>query len=179
MGSVYCPGQVDSQGDVMTKGEIRKMAYNFLMRGRTDCIDVRHDRKKSGCLVCESFIIRGDGDPDGFLDGEWVMTVKVEDEAIWDACKRGEFNGFSFYGRGDEYSEVEMITQAVSMKGDTEESKAGPFPSHTHSISLKFDDDARIIPTHSGETLGHSHWIEKATATEMEFDHAHRMVLSE
>jgi len=176
-GSVYAPGQVDSQGDVMDADAIREMAWNFLLKGRTDKIDVQHSKTESGCKVVESCIIRGDKDPDGYVNGEWVLTVKVLDDTIWDACKRGELNGFSFMGKGEEETRTEDVVQAVAIKGDSEDSTGGPFPPHRHPLNAKLDDEGRLIPTRTGETLGHSHSYKKTSATEIEFDHAHRVIL--
>jgi len=162
---------------VMEKEEIRAMAWNFLLNDRTDRIDVGHNKEESGCKVVESTIIRGENDPDGYVDGEWVITVKVFDDTLWDACRRGELNGFSFMGRGSEESRIETIIQAVALKGDTEASTGGPFPPHAHDIQVKLDDEGRPIPTRTGETLGHTHPIHKTSATELEFDHAHRIIL--
>ena len=176
-GSVYAPGQVDSQGDTMTAEAIREMAWNFLLNGRVDKIDVVHSMKESGCRVVESALVRGDNDPDGYVNGEWILTVKIYDDSLWDACLRGELNGFSFYGKGKEEAKIEPIVQAVALKGDTEDSTGGPFPPHNHDAKIKIDEDGRPIPTRTGETLGHSHPISKPSATEIEFDHAHRMIL--
>ena len=161
----------------MEKDAIREMAWNFLLNDRLDRIDIQHNKSESGCRVVESTVIRGDNHPDGYVDGEWVLTVKVFDDQLWDACLRGELNGFSFMGNGHEEARIETIVQAVALKGDTEHSTGGPFPPHRHDFAAKLDENGRVIPTRTSETLGHSHPLGKTGATEIEFDHAHRIIL--
>jgi hypothetical protein len=177
-GEVYAPLRVDTDAEAMTADEIEKMAHNFLASGRTDKIDVQHGFKESGCMVVESFIARKD-DPDGFVEGAWVLGVKVLPDALWEAVKSGELNGFSFAGNlGNRIETRSVVMMTRRLEGETEKSAdSGPLPPHEHHLSLALDHNGRIIPTESGETLGHRHNIRKATATEPEFDHAHRMIL--
>ena len=80
---------VDTDGEAMTANEIQKMAHGFLAAGRTDKIDVGHNLKESGCVVVESFLARK-GDADGFINGAWVLGVKVLPDELWEAVKTGE-----------------------------------------------------------------------------------------
>ena len=95
-GVVYAPDELDTHGDFMTAVEIEKMAYDFMMTGKVNAIDTQHDLEENGSKVVESFIARK-GDLD-FPEGSWVMGVKVFDEELWGAIKKGELTGFSMYG---------------------------------------------------------------------------------
>lgn len=178
-GEVYAPLHVDSQTDAMTAPEIEKMAHNFLMHRRVDKIDVSHNFTESGCLVVESFLARK-GDPDGFVEGSWVLGVKVIPDVLWEQVKKGELNGFSFAGKPGGKNILNVtVTQTKKMVGETEKNTDDLVPPHDHTIDLLFDSNGRIIPTQTGESLGHTHVVRKATATEEEVGHSHRLILIE
>lgn len=176
-GEVYAPLRVDTDTEAMTADQIEKMAHGFLVNGLTDCIDVRHSFEKSGSHVVESFIARK-GDPDGFVEGAWVLGVLVPEE-LWPAVKSGELNGFSFAGDPCRRVPARATVKIVrKLEGTTEKSaETGLLPPHEHSVFLNFDVNGRVIPTESGEVLGHKHAVHKATATQRSFDHSHRMIL--
>jgi hypothetical protein len=136
--------------------------------------------ESSGCVVVESFIARKE-DPDGFIEGAWVLGVKVIPEELWQAIKSGELNGFSFAGiPGGRAKARATVRQATRLVGETEKSMdSGPIPSHSHEVNLTFNHDGKIIPTNTEEMYGHVHGVCKATATDSAFDHSHRMILIE
>lgn len=174
---VYTPFRVDTDGEAMVPAEIEKMAHDFMLSGRFDCIDVNHDSVKSGCRVVESFIARK-GDPD-FVEGEWVLGVKIHRNDLWQKVLKGELNGFSF-GSANVPTRMGYIVdllQPIAGVGTTEVNDGGPLPPHEHSLEIEFSEDARIVPTRTGETLGHSHAVTRATATDEELDHSHRIIL--
>jgi hypothetical protein len=128
-------------------------------------------------LVVESFLARKN-DPDGFIEGSWVLGVIIQPDHLWAAVKRGELNGFSFFGNAKRVPVTVKVKVAKRMIGKTEQSLDDQIlPPHEHSIDLAFLDNGQIAPGRTGETLGHTHEVRKATATEMEMDHAHRMIL--
>jgi hypothetical protein len=177
-GEVFSPLQVDTQGEAMTKGAIEDMAHTFLLEGRTDKVDVSHSFKKSGCLVVESFIARK-SDPDGFIEGAWVLGVKVIPDKLWELVKKGELNCFSFGGQGRTVPKKVKIEQIIKLEGETEKShEDGPLPPHKHIAVLHFKDGT-LIPGRTGVTLDHDHGISKESATEQELDHSHRMITIE
>ena len=177
-GEVYSPLHVDTDTEAMTKDEIRHMAHRFLTSGRVNKIDVGHNGEESGCLVAESFIARKN-DPDGFIEGSWVLGVYVLPDQLWDAVKKGELNGFSFYGMaGRVPAEVEVET-VRKMAGVTELSTDDVLPPHQHDVTLFFDSDGRIIAGETEVALGHKHQVLHATATEKTLEHSHRLVLVE
>lgn len=174
---VYTPYRVDTDNEAMIPGEIERMAHGFMLNGRWDCIDVNHDRVKSGCQVMESFVARK-GDPD-FVKGEWVLGIKIFRDDLWEKVLKGELNGLSFSSKnvpGRTGYLVDLL-QPVSGTGTTELSDGGPLPLHSHDIAIEFTEDARVIPAVTGETLGHKHAVNRMTATDVSMDHAHRLVL--
>jgi len=175
---VYSPLQVDVDEEAMTPDEVEKMAHNFLLKGRTANVDVMHSFKKSGCRIVESFLARKN-DPDGFIDGAWVVAVKVIPDKLWEQVKKGELNCFSFGGKAMGTKRVVEVDEVSRLFGDTEKSADnGPLPEHTHPLQIDFQN-GKIIQTETGETLEHIHKVNKISATEMELDHAHRIIAIE
>jgi len=175
---VYTPFRVDTDGEAMVPEEIEKMAHRFMLKGRVDCIDVNHDRVKSGCRIVESFVARK-GDPD-FMEGEWVLGVRILRDDLWESILKGELNGFSF---GSENVPTRMafivdLLQPVLGAGRTEPGATGQVPVHDHSVLIEFTEQAGIVPTSTGATFGHTHRIARSTATEEAFGHSHRLVLN-
>lgn len=178
-GEVYSPYHVDTDGEAMTPGEIEQMAHAFMSKGSTSKIDVSHSYEESGCLIVESFIARK-SDPDGFVEGAWVLGVKVLPDELWADIKKGELNGFSFAGGVKKNVVTVKVLEVKSLSGETEKSDAGGvLPEHDHAINLKFNEDGSLIPGKTSGSLNHSHPVDKATATESAFEHAHRMILIE
>lgn len=176
-GEVYAPLHIDTDQEAMTAQEIEKMAHRFLQKGRTSKIDVQHNYEETGCYVVESFIARK-SDPDGFVEGSWVLGVKVPSDELWEAVKKGELNGFSFAGISKK-DQVEVEVQVTrKLVGHTEKSAEGELlPEHSHSIKLKFDQDGHVIPGSTDDVLGHVHEVFRTTATEKSMEHSHRMIL--
>lgn len=175
---VYAPLHADTYVDAMTAEEIKKAAYAFMRKQRNSRIDVMHNELESGSYVVESFLAQKN-DPNGFVEGAWVLGVKVEDDVLWDKIIKGELNGFSLSGTASVRPKKVPMERVKMIEGDTERSIAGLLPDHAHSFRLEFDDDLRVIPTHTSTILGHRHKIVQATATETELDHAHRFILME
>jgi len=178
-GEVYVPLHVDTHGEAMTSEEIKRMAYDFLSTGKVNKVDVQHDLQVSGCKVVESFLARKN-DPDGFIEGAWVLGVKVIPDEIWEQVKKGELNGYSWYGTRAQIPVKAAVLMTTKMDGETEDSmEGGLLPVHRHNLSLTFDLDGRIIPTITGVSLEHVHDVVKATATNEALGHSHRLVVME
>lgn len=171
---VYTPYRVDTDHEAMTPDEVCKMAYAFLANGYCDQIHTNHDGVPNGCRVIESFIARkGDSD---FIEGEWVLGVQIVGDDLWQRVLKGELNGFS-WGASDFPDRIPMIVDLlhpISGEGTTEKNDIGGI-NHTHEVFVKFDSDARMLPSYTGLAEGHAHLIIMATATEMAEDHGHRL----
>lgn len=115
---VYVPERADTDGDVASREEVRKMAHAFLSNGGN--IDIEHDLQPLGpekVQIAETFVVQK-GDPrfDGMLDyqgdpvdaeGSWAMILKLLDPGLKSAAARGELNGVSMFG----HAEVEQLAK--------------------------------------------------------------------
>lgn len=98
-GIVLEPDTEDTQGDIISAGEIEKAAHRFLVASRT--VGDSH-RKPAGAQVVESYIapVALTLGEQAVKAGSWVMAVKIADEKIWNAVQEGEYTGFSIGGFG-------------------------------------------------------------------------------
>ncbi len=106
---VYAPESRDTQGDIASAAVIKDMMYDAARDGVE--IDVRHDGvalAKNQAFVAESFIVQKD-DPrfDGIKTyegqqvdptGSWGIVLKVDDPALRQKFRDGEWNGVSMGG---------------------------------------------------------------------------------
>lgn len=99
-GVVLEPETEDSQGDVISAGEIEQAAHRFLVESRV--IGNRHRGPAEAELV-ESWIVPDDIEFEGqhVLKGSWVAAVHVSDDNLWEKIKSGEYTGFSVGGWGE------------------------------------------------------------------------------
>jgi hypothetical protein len=178
LGEVYFPNRGDTDDDFMDENMVRKFAHEFIMKGNVNKIDKNHNEVPSGNLVAESFVVRGDNDPDGFAKGAWVIGAYITQDEDWHRVKSGEFNGWSWSGPARAVPVLCDVNHPLYMEGTTEKwpvTGAGPF--HEHTIMVKFDENGRVIPAFTDPVNGHQHLIVKTTATETTAGHAHRIVI--
>jgi len=172
-GEVYAPNEMDSHGEAMLAEDIELMAHAFI--GKSDgvkkTIDVQHDNEVISAYPVESFIARK-GDPD-YSEGAWVLSVKIEDQEIWESVKSGELNGFSVEALVIKKNAIVTIETVIDNVGTTEESDG-----HTHLFFVELDENGRVVGGRTSETDGHSHEINKGTATEVSDGHSHRYFIS-
>ena len=89
------------------KGNIEKIWLNFHRNNLMTNTNEMHQSGQfaEGVFVCESFIIdseRGIKAPEGFKqepDGSWFISMKIENDDVWQKVLDGKFNGFSIEGR--------------------------------------------------------------------------------
>lgn len=175
-GEVYAPMDVDTHGEFMTAEGVEQMAHDFLASGRVDKIDVQHDQNPSGSYVVESYIAK-QGDPDGFVEGAWVLGVKVEDPELWSKVKKGELNCFSFMGPTARVQIDAQMKIATSLSGRTETNTDEVIPPHDHPVEISFDQDGHIVEAKIGKAQDHSHAIKSLSSTEEAVGHSHRMII--
>ena len=111
---------------VFDKDEIMKCVQKFFRKGYQSHFNLDHDpnKKTTGLYIIESLIVdkdRGVTAPAPFAgvsEGSWIITVKVDDENIWqEFIKTGNVKGFSIeglfgyedYGESDEQVLKEII----------------------------------------------------------------------
>lgn len=174
-GEVYVPGFPDSQGDFMSAAQVQKMAHRYMAGGGSpdfgaQCVDVEHDGEIRKCDIVESFIVRK-GDPD-FIEGSWVVCCHVRDPQIWDAIKKGDFNGFSMEALVfDEPRDID-VDFPDNIQGKTYKADNGSDHTHTYYVSL--DCDGQIINGRTDMVEGHYHVIRRGTITEPADGHKHK-----
>jgi len=161
---VYIPDFPDAHGDFMNAEEIRKMAHKFIGQGLTDQCDLQHDNSTShGMEIVESFIARKDDTV--FIADSWVVGVRVNDDALWEQVKSGEFNGFSMQAKvftKEVEIEVEIPEEVV---GQTERPNEQPKTGHRHSFTVRFDENGKFVGGQTTTEEGHFHRITAATLT--------------
>lgn len=167
-GLVYEPNVVDSHGDMITSGELEKMAHKFLkIPNLSSVIDIQHSQKTINAYPVESFIAR-EGDPD-FKEGSWIVAIKIEDDSVWDLAKRGILNGFSYEAKAYKVPAVVPFEAIAYTTGVTEETE-----DHSHVLYAEFNDAGLITKGYTSIDNGHSHTISGASATDIVNGHAHR-----
>lgn len=92
---VLRPNVVDSQGDIYDSETVEKACYDFNEFCRVG--NLQHIVNTDLLVPVESWIAKsshpyGDGE---IIEGDWVMTMKIKDDTLWQMCKDGEFTGFS------------------------------------------------------------------------------------
>jgi len=105
-----------------SKATIRKASELFLMNANQNNSTLEHSQKLKGMSVVESWIIEGENDKSknyGFdlPQGTWMISMKVNNDEIWDKVKLGEVKGFSIEGYfADRYemnNEEEIIIEKL------------------------------------------------------------------
>ena len=96
-GVLYYADKVDSQGDFVTKAELKAAQERLATSGRMPfVVDVEHNRKVTQSAVTESYIAKS-GDKMGA--GNWIVTAKV-DADTWPLVASGKLRAFSMQGTG-------------------------------------------------------------------------------
>jgi hypothetical protein len=128
MGAALIPNKQIYRKNDKTKDEyyiyfseatIRKASELFLMNANQNNSTLEHSQKLKGMSVVESWIIEGQNDKSknyGFdlPKGTWMISMKVNNDEIWNKVKLGEVKGFSIEGYfADRY---EMNSKNIDME---------------------------------------------------------------
>lgn len=95
---VLRPDEFDTHNHIYDADVVMNACYDF----NEHCLNssvLGHfiEINKSDVAVVESFISQSDyviNDKD-VKKGDWVMSVRVHNDAVWEACKAGTFKAFS------------------------------------------------------------------------------------
>ena len=92
---------------------IEQTAQEFLKRNMHHNHTIQHEMPVNNLTVVESWVTTGAHDKSmnyGFElpEGTWMIGVKVDDEATWQAVKNGEVKGFSIEGWFAPMSETQV-----------------------------------------------------------------------
>lgn len=174
MAELLIPDVPNTYGDIYTRESISEFMVEFARRGYG--IDIDHDNedvRNEKLIVVESFLARK-GDPD-FIEGSWVVGMKVLDDDLWEQVQAGKYNGFSYEAL------VEMLPVELQhlrnrqVVGVTSPALDG----HVHEFLVLLDPLNRPISGATGVSRGHSHTISYHTVTDPHTDlfgngHMHR-----
>lgn len=173
MGEVLIPDTPNTWGDIYTRESIREFCYTFAAHGLNGNVgnDIEHSQEDvtGDVYVVESFIARP-GDPD-FIEGSWVVAMKIVDPDLWQQVVDGELNGFSFEA-------ICALTPVKinNLRNRTITGITAPdlLDGHTHSYVVVVDALNKPISGSTGVTDGHSHSITRHTTTDVSDNHKHR-----
>lgn len=105
LGVVMEPDETDTQGDTQDAATIRKACFEFMEAyrggGTAGHLGLMHKQMVDGKLrILENYLQKGDAKVDGqdVKDGSWIMAVRVDDDDLWAAVKKGDLTGFSIGG---------------------------------------------------------------------------------
>jgi hypothetical protein len=102
-GVVLQPEIPDAQGDVYSEEVVEAAAHRFMESylARKAVLGVQHKDYKRDLDLVESYIAAADMIVHGnsVKAGSWLMTIKVNDDAIWKRVKSGELTGLSIKGK--------------------------------------------------------------------------------
>ncbi len=166
---VLIPETPNVYGDYWTRSAVIEAAYMFMETGFG--IDIDHDNyDRTGMVhVVESFIARK-GDPD-FIEGSWVIGMRIKDDTLWEAVLSGDINGFSYEAIVGTIKGVLLVADDGVRTGLTEPDLED---GHTHNFMVVVDENNRPIEGGTSVTNGHSHGITTHTVTEESAGHKHR-----
>lgn len=91
---------IDRQGDVIDEVEVRKMAHRYISEARV--AKVMHGGRQVGEVV-ESIVLTRDIQKALGIDlgkAGWFIGMKLNDEAIKSAVRKGDLRAFSIGGKG-------------------------------------------------------------------------------
>ena len=175
MAEVIIPDIPNCYGDIYTKEATRDFCYEFARQGYG--IDVNHDQQDVDgveAYVVESFIARA-GDPD-FIEGSWVVAMKIIDDDLWEAVLSGEINGYSYQALCEM---MPVMFQNLANRQVVGVTEPDPVDGHTHDFLVILDPYNRPVSGGTGLTDGHDHKIANHTVTGLgvafgERAHVHR-----
>lgn len=93
---------LDWQGDVIRPEVLEKAAIDFMLNYRDS--GEMHRGSSKGTVV-ESIVFTKDkqaalGIPEGLVPEGWFITVKIDDQEVFDKVKSGQYRMFSIQGHG-------------------------------------------------------------------------------
>jgi hypothetical protein len=112
-----------------SKDTVRKASELFLMNSNQNNATYEHDQKLKGLSVVESWIIEDSKTDKSRLynfnlpEGTWMISMKVNNDDVWNDVKLGKVKGFSIEGyfadklemNMQEQEEQELINQIIEI----------------------------------------------------------------
>lgn len=85
-----------------TPDTIEKIVHKFFKSQPSSAVNLMHEDLTEGVYIFESFIIDDrKRTPEGFEklpNGSWFVSMKIENDEVWEKVKDGTFRGFSIEG---------------------------------------------------------------------------------
>lgn len=86
-----------------TREAIARVVERFFANHSTTNVNLEHGEAVHSCVVFESYLLdRARGivpvEFADYPDGTWLISTKVNDDALWAEIKAGKYNGFSVEG---------------------------------------------------------------------------------
>lgn len=168
-GEILVPNVPNVYGDIMDESAVRQAMYTFAEHGFI--ADIEHDQvdRTGDLVVVESFIARP-GDPD-FIEGSWVVGMKINDPDTWAKVLSGDINGFSYEATCSLLEVAIPDTGNRVVSGITEPDL---MDGHTHSYTVVVNTLNQVVAGGTEVTDGHSHTISYHTTTDESNGHTHR-----
>lgn len=99
LGVVLEPETKDSQSDIYSHDEVRKAAHEYMEKAGNlgkQHSELANDKMK----ILETYIAPADFELDGekVQKGTWLMGIRIINDELWGAVKKGDFTGFSIGG---------------------------------------------------------------------------------
>ncbi len=156
-GIVYEPMVEDSHGNFMSAEEITKAAYWFAKNSNQ--VDLQHSFEPlAGASVVESYVTMCDMVINGesIKKGTWIMTVEVNDPAIFEAVQKGDITGFSMGGMG-KFSDVDVPLDEVE-KSEPEREKRGLFKRLAAAFGFDVVEKGEVADRYAQDTKTSNFW---------------------
>lgn len=92
---VLRPNEVDLHGDIYSEEVVEKACYDYLEYSRG--ANLQHLVDTQLAAPVESYIAKSDFSlGEGQVKaGDWVLSMRINNDELWEKCKSGEFTGFS------------------------------------------------------------------------------------
>lgn len=153
---------------------IEKIRNKFFEQGFNKNTNVEHSVMVQGATLVDSYIVHSK-DPrypkvpemlskQNVTDGSWVGSYHINNEALWQDCKKGIFTGFSVEGYFDKKESLTKTKQSIMKK--KEEKKKSFF----EAIFGKETHAATEITAVDGTVLSYDGDLAEGTVVSMEDD---------
>ena len=182
MGAALIPNKQIYRKNDKTKDEyyiyfseatIRKASELFLMNANQNNSTLEHSTKLKGMSVVESWIVEGENDKSknygfNFPKGTWVISMKVNNDEIWDKVKLGEVKGFSIEGYFADKLEMSLKNEDMEEKVMIEKIKSliekSELKSNKLELSLAddFNSQVNIFDATHGKFINAYYAMQKA-----------------
>ena len=104
---------------VFDRDNIKKMVLKYFKEQRESQINLQHKDDVNDVTIFESVITSNRVQIKDFEyvpEGSWIIGMKVENDEVWNAIKKGEYRGFSIEGLFD----FELIPEQTKKEKDEE-----------------------------------------------------------